>query len=68
MPDNNTIKFTAIGHGELSAGIRPFREKVTITFEYDGQLTEAENREYWAEAIKNYFDCDEVINGHPAPV
>ncbi len=60
----NTLQLTAIHRGELAAGVRPFREYVTITFDNDGMLEDQDNRQYWKDAVKNYFDCDEVLDGH----
>ena len=60
----NTLKLTAIHRGERAAGIRPFTEYVTITFHHDGMLNDQENRDYWKESVKNYFDCDQVLGGH----
>jgi hypothetical protein len=56
MKNTQSIIFHAEWHDEPSAGIRGGYERVTVSFEYGGNVMDTDFIDYWRSTVKDYYD------------
>ena len=61
-----TFKFLVVNHGEITAGIRPFTEKVEIKVETDPGGDSSEFTEFMRDSLAEWFDGSYVLTEEEA--